>query len=265
VGRAQGPHARERADAVVHRPASDPRSHEPAGVRHDAPARLDGRVPGAHGCDHRSHRPDELAEAAVPRPDGRRDDRGARAQLQRVRHQALPARPDGAGHRPRHRPAAGADTAGHDDRVRRQPHVHARRLRRDCDGHRDVAGARRPGLAVPRRRAAEGAAHRRQRPPAARRVREGRHPDDHPHARRPGRRRLRVRVRRRRARPHVDGRAHDDLQHVDRPAPATSTPTTRRSRTSRAGSSRRRVRRGTRPSRGGARWRRTGTRRTTIA
>ena len=40
--------------------------------------------------------------------------------------------------------------------------------------------------------------------------------DDHPAARRQRRQRLRVRIRRRRHRAHVDGRADDDLQHVDR-------------------------------------------------
>ena len=40
--------------------------------------------------------------------------------------------------------------------------------------------------------------------------------DDHPAARRARRHRLRLRVRRRRHRAHVDGRADDDLQHVDR-------------------------------------------------
>ena len=40
--------------------------------------------------------------------------------------------------------------------------------------------------------------------------------DDHPPARRERRRRLRLRIRRRHVRPHVDGRADDGLQHVDR-------------------------------------------------
>ena len=40
--------------------------------------------------------------------------------------------------------------------------------------------------------------------------------DDHPPARRQRRRRLRLRIRRRHVRPHVDGRADDGLQHVDR-------------------------------------------------
>ena len=121
-----------------------------------------------------------------------------------------------AGDRPRHRSAARPDAARADDRVRRQPHVHARRLRRHRDGHRHLAGPRRPGLAVPGGRAAEGPAHRRQRPASAGRVREGRDSHDHPPARRPGRRGLRLRIRRQHARSHVDGRADDHLQHVHR-------------------------------------------------
>ena len=68
-----------------------------------------------------------------------------------------------AGHRPRHRPGAGADAAGHDDRLRRQPHLDARRVRRRRVRHRHVAGARRARVAVPGDGAAEGPAHRGQR------------------------------------------------------------------------------------------------------
>ncbi len=50
----------------------------------------------------------------------------------------------------------------------------------------------------------------------ARGLRQGRHPRDHPAPRRQRRRRLRVPVRRRDDRAHDDGRADDDLQHVDR-------------------------------------------------
>ena len=48
------------------------------------------------------------------------------------------------------------------------------------------------------------------------RLRQRRDPLDHRPARHQGRRGIRVRVRRRHDRAHVDGRAHDDLQHVDR-------------------------------------------------
>ena len=114
-------------------------------------------------------------------------------------------------------PELGLDAAGDDDRVRRQPHLHARRARRHRLRHRHVAGARRAGLAVPGARSAEGAAHRGQRHGCSRGVyAKDVILDDHPPARRPRRRRLRLRVRRRHARRDDDRRAHDDLQHVDR-------------------------------------------------
>ena len=53
-------------------------------------------------------------------------------------------------------------------------------------------------------------------PPGAGRLRQRRHPRDHPAAGRQRRRRLRLRVRRPGRGPHVDGRADDDLQHVHR-------------------------------------------------
>ena len=48
-------------------------------------------VSRAHVRHGRSHRADQLADAAVPRPDGRGDDDGARAQLPRLRHPAVGA------------------------------------------------------------------------------------------------------------------------------------------------------------------------------
>ena len=120
------------------------------------------------------------------------------------------------GDRARHRPRARPDAAGHDHRLRRLAHLDARRVRRHRLRHRHHAGARRAGHAVPGDGAAEGAAHRRDRPARARRLRQGRDPRHHPPARREGRRRLRLRVRRRGRRSDVDGRAHDHLQHVHR-------------------------------------------------
>ena len=63
-----------------------------------------------------------------------------------------------AGHRPRHRAGARPHAAGHDHRLRRQPHVHAWRVRRGGLRHRHVAGARRARVAVPGDGSAEGAA-----------------------------------------------------------------------------------------------------------
>ena len=53
----------------------------------------------------------------------------------------------GPGHRARHRAAAGADPARHDDRLRRQPHLDARRVRRAGLRHRHQRGRARAGHA----------------------------------------------------------------------------------------------------------------------
>ena len=215
-----GPPRREEAadgaDAALRRPPPRPRGHEPAGVR-DAeekgwrvafPSRTVATV------DH------IVPTASVARPFAdpaaeemlvalQRNARGAGIELL-----DLGAPGQGIVHviGPGARPHAARD----DDRVRRQPHVHARRVRRARVRDRDVAGARRPRVAVPR----DGPMKVRRIDVAGRlapgRLREGRDPHDHPDARRQGRRRLRVRVRRRGRLGDVDGRADDALQHVDR-------------------------------------------------
>ena len=82
----------------------------------------------------------------------------------------------GPGHRARHRPEQGLTQPGHDDRLRRQPHLHPRRLRGAGVRHRHQRGrarARHPDAAPARARHHGG--HRRGRP-ARRRHRQGRHP-----------------------------------------------------------------------------------------
>ena len=159
--RAHRPETSERPDAAVRRPASDPRGHEPAGVRHAAGARVEGAVSRADDRDGRSHRADARSAAAVHGRHGGGHALGARAQLPRGRHAAVRPQQRLAGHRPRHRAGAGTDAAGDDDRLRRQPHVDARRVWRGRVRHRHVAGARRARVAVPGAGAAQGAAHRR--------------------------------------------------------------------------------------------------------
>ena len=105
------------------------------------------RAPGTHVRDGRSHRADERAGAALRRRDGREHDGRARAELPRARHPVVRPGQRPPGHRPRHRSGARAHAARHDDRVRRQPHVHTRRVRRDRVRHRHVAGARRARVA----------------------------------------------------------------------------------------------------------------------
>ena len=75
--------------------------------------------------------------------------RAARAKRARVRHRILRRVRSAPGHRPHHRPGAGPHPAGHDHRLRRQPHLDPRRLRgagarhrhqrgRACAGHPDA-------------------------------------------------------------------------------------------------------------------------------
>ncbi len=216
VGPPHRAHAADRTDAAVHRPAPDPRGHDTAGLRRAAargwkvarPDRTFATVDHIVPTRERT-RPflDVMAEDMMSALERNCRDFG-------VRFAGLDDDRQGIVHVIG--PELGLDAAGHDHRVRRQPHLHARRVRRGRVRHRHLAGARRAGVAVPRPRAAEGAPHPRHRPLPA-----GVYAKDVilTIIQRLGvqrRRRLRLRVRRRHDRAHVDGRADDDLQHVDR-------------------------------------------------
>ena len=208
-------------------------------------ATMDHNVPTDRGPDRRSARP--------------RADRGAAARTARSSASRSTAPAAAAGHRPRHRPRAGPDAARHDDRLRRQPHLDARRLRRARVRHRHVRGRARPG---------DADACRSAKPKTMRVASTGALPpgvtakdvilgiigqigvaggvghvieyagDGDP-------------------RP-LDGRAHDDLQHVDRgrrPRRDDRAGRRRRSPTSRAARSRRAAPRGSARSTTGARCR----------
>ena len=149
---------------------------------------------------------------ALSPPSGR----GAGGQLRRVRHPALLARLRPPGHRPHHRAGAGRHPAGHDDRLRRLAHGHARRVRRAGVRDRDLRGRARARHPDARPAEAEVDADQLRRRARPRRHRQGPdpghdRPDGHQRRRRPRRR-----VRRRGHRGDVDGRADDDLQHDDR-------------------------------------------------
>ena len=108
------------------------------------------------------HNVPDRRHAGRPRGSGRalaRAGRDARAQLRGVRRPCLQPRLRPPGHRPRDRPRAGHDPAGHDDRLRRQPHRHARRVRRAGVRHRHQRGRARAGDADHRPAQAEGDAH----------------------------------------------------------------------------------------------------------
>ena len=121
-----------------------------------------------------------------------------------------------AGDRARHRARAGRHPAGHDDRLRRLAHRHARRVRRARVRDRHERGRARAGHAVPGPVQAPVDADPLR--GLARVRRHGQGPDpghDRPDGRR-RRRRPRRRVRRAGDRGAVDGGPDDRLQHDDR-------------------------------------------------
>ena len=138
------------------------------------------------------------------------------AQLRRVRHPLLRDGRSGSGHRARDRAGAGPHAAGHDDRVRRQPHLDARRVRRARVRHRHERGRARARHADAAADAAGDHGDHRRRRPAGRRHREGRRARDHRPHRHRRRHRFGHRVPRRRDPRPLDGRPHDRVQHVDR-------------------------------------------------
>jgi hypothetical protein len=89
--------------------------------------------------DH--NRPDDAAQSSGDRrSDLAQADRGIAHQLRRVRRAALRRGFAGPGHCACDRPGAWIDLAGHDHRLRRQPHQHSRSLRRAGVRHRHVGG-----------------------------------------------------------------------------------------------------------------------------
>ena len=213
LGGARGP---RRPD--LHRPAPRPRGHLAAGLRRPAACRSPG-APSRQDARHRRHNtPTDGTMAA--RADRRRalpgPGRNAGAQLRRVRHTALLAGLRAPGDRPRDRPGAGHHPAGHDDRLRRQPHLHPRRLRLAGLRHRHLRGRARPGHPVPGPEAAEDDADHLLGRARLRRHRQGPDPGDDrpPRHRRHGR--PRGRVRRPGDRGALDAGPDDDLQHDDR-------------------------------------------------
>ena len=129
-----------RAGRPRDRPPPRPRGHQPAGV-HRAPQPRDRRPPP--GQDGRHGRPRHAHHAARPAdggPAGRGPDPAARDQLRGLRHPDPRLRQRHPGHRPRHRPRAGADPARHDDRLRRLAHGDARGVRGARVRDRDERG-----------------------------------------------------------------------------------------------------------------------------
>ena len=123
LGRPRRPRRRRRARPALHRPPPRPRGHLAPGLRRAAPGRPHGAPPRPHRRHRGPQRPDRRHRPADRRPDLAQAGRGAAGQLRRVRHHRVPDGRPRPGHRPRHRPRAGPDPAGHDHRLRRQPHL----------------------------------------------------------------------------------------------------------------------------------------------
>ena len=210
--------ARGRRRPDLHRPAPGPRGHLGAGVRRAPPRRPRGSPPrqdAGHRRPQRAHRRHRRGEADRRRALAQAG-RGAGGQLRGVRDPDLLARLRPPGHRPRDRPRAGRDPAGDDDRLRRLPYLHPRRLRRPRLRDRHLRGRARARHPVPGPAPPEDDAD-----PLLGRARRRRHrqgPD--PGHDRPARHRRhagpRGRVRGPGDRGADDGEPADGLQHDDR-------------------------------------------------
>ena len=144
------PQRRRRARPALHRPPPRPRGHVAAGIRVARDARPAGAPARPDSGHRRSRRANRGPRPRDPGPAVPQADRDAGRELRAQRHHAVRHRRPAAGHRPRHRPRAGHHAAGHDDRLRRLPHLDPRRIRGACLRHRHVRGrarARHPDAA----------------------------------------------------------------------------------------------------------------------
>ena len=210
--------ARGRRGHPLHRPPPRARGDLPAGVRVPAARGQEDPPPRPHARDGRPQRSDGRLDGrrADPRPALARAGGDARAQLRGVRRADLLDRLAAPGHRARDRSGDGDHAARHDHRLRRLPHLHARRLRRAGvrDRHqRGGARARHPDDAAAQAEVDADPLRGRAR---LRRDGQGPDPRDDRPDRRGRRRGPRDRVRRPRDRGAVDGGSHDGLQHDDR-------------------------------------------------
>ena len=132
---------------LVYRRAPDPRSDLAAGVCDAARAWAEGAPAGQDLChDGPRHPHAQHGHLAVAAGCG---DAGAHAarELRGVRHHAVGHQRPHPGHRARGRAGDGRHAAGHDHRLRRQPHQHARRLWRAGLWHRHQRSGPRAGHA----------------------------------------------------------------------------------------------------------------------
>ena len=170
VGPPRRPPRRGRARPPLHRPPPRPRGHVAAGVRRPAPGRPHRPPARPHRRDDGPQRPDRPSiDLPRRRPDlGRSRWRCWRRNCAEFGIRLYPMGDAGPGHRARDRARARAHAAGHDDRVRRQPHLHARRVRRAGVRHRHQRGRARARHAdAAAGEAGHDGGHRRRRPARA--------------------------------------------------------------------------------------------------
>ena len=129
---------------LVHEVTS-PQAYEGLRMAGRKPWRVESIVATA---DHNT--PTTHWDEGIRDPDLAHAGRDARRQHPRVRREGLfPVSRPAPGHRPRDRARERRDAAGHDGRLRRFAHEHARRVRGARVRHRHVRGRARAGHAVP--------------------------------------------------------------------------------------------------------------------
>ena len=125
----------------LHRSPPRPRGHQPAGLRRHPPVRA-GRsgAPTSPIATADHNVPTEDIDKPVADPISAKQLEVLEANTAEfgITHYGM-GDPQ-PGHRPRDRPRAGPHPAGHDHRVRRQPHLHPRGLRRPGLRHRHQRG-----------------------------------------------------------------------------------------------------------------------------
>ena len=221
LGRARRRSARARCPGrALHRPAPAARGDVAAGIRGAARARPARPPTGANAGDNGPFHAHASAQWARRAPGhrfaGGGADRAARNELPRIRHRAVRHEQCVARHRARHRAGAWCHAAGQNHCLRRQPHEHARRVRRAGVRNRHQRSRACAGDAVPAAGQAAHASPGNRWDARQRGDREGSDPGDHPPARRRRRDRLSNRISRADDPCALDGGAHDRLQHVDR-------------------------------------------------